>query len=116
LTITEATELFNDTKLFLYVCGTSMNGGHVPTPLIDKGWHEFLLFTKDYAHFCNSFFGCFIHHNPSKAINESELIEKLRRTRLEAERLSEGPLSNNWQVNRSSIEGFDSCGDDSCGD
>lgn len=32
---------------------------------IDDMWHTFLLFTRDYADFCNTYFGCFVHHQPT---------------------------------------------------
>uniref|UniRef100_B8HQA6 Uncharacterized protein n=1 Tax=Cyanothece sp. (strain PCC 7425 / ATCC 29141) TaxID=395961 RepID=B8HQA6_CYAP4 len=32
---------------------------------IDDLWHTFLLFTRDYAEFCQEYFGYFIHHTPN---------------------------------------------------
>ena len=31
---------------------------------IDDMWHTFLMFTEDYANFCERYFGRFIHHSP----------------------------------------------------
>jgi hypothetical protein len=31
---------------------------------VDKLWHSFILFTKEYAAFCNEYVGHFIHHAP----------------------------------------------------
>ncbi|MCX7125597.1 MAG: hypothetical protein NTU49_07605 [Gammaproteobacteria bacterium] len=31
---------------------------------IDDMWHTFLMFTKDYADFCEQYFGEFVHHTP----------------------------------------------------
>jgi len=31
---------------------------------IDDMWHTFLMFTQDYANFCECYFGKFIHHAP----------------------------------------------------
>src|SRR5690606_8363435 len=31
---------------------------------VDNLWHSFILFTKEYDHFCNSCVGYFIHHMP----------------------------------------------------
>ena len=31
---------------------------------VDNLWHTFILFTKDYAHFCNKYIGNFIDHVP----------------------------------------------------
>ncbi len=30
--------------------------------ILDEMWHTFILFTNDYADFCNQFFGHYIHH------------------------------------------------------
>ena len=31
---------------------------------LDEMWHTFLLFTRDYADFCERYFGFFLHHIP----------------------------------------------------
>lgn len=38
------------------------------SPVIDAVWHEFILFTDDYAAFCEHFFRQFIHHMPSTSV------------------------------------------------
>ncbi|MDI1351246.1 MAG: hypothetical protein PSV35_00515 [bacterium] len=38
---------------------------------IDDMWHIFLLFTQDYADFCQTYFAKFIHHRPT---HESERL------------------------------------------
>ncbi len=55
-----------DTKRFLYLCGWKNDNSFsmTPTPTIDKGWHEFILFTREYAQFCQTHFGELIHHVP----------------------------------------------------
>ncbi|WP_028568960.1 glycine-rich domain-containing protein [Salinispora tropica] len=35
-----------------------------PSDLVDIGWHTFILYTRDYAAFCDRIAGRFIHHNP----------------------------------------------------
>lgn len=32
---------------------------------IDEMWHEFILFTEDYTHFCMRYFGEYMHHLPN---------------------------------------------------
>lgn len=66
----EVEALFEDLKLWLFLCGTARQGD--PTlaivsglSIIDELWHEFILFTKDYADFCERFFGRFLHHIPT---------------------------------------------------
>lgn len=39
---------------------------------IDAAWHTFVLFTKEYAQFCQRYFGLFLHHIPNAELpNES---------------------------------------------
>lgn len=35
------------------------------SPIVDEVWHAFILFTKEYAAFCEGVFGRFIHHAPN---------------------------------------------------
>lgn len=51
---------------FLRLCGeTSGPESFSPSPLVDIGWHTFILYTRPYADFCYRVAGRFIHHNPS---------------------------------------------------
>ena len=34
---------------------------------IDDVWHQFILYTREYAQFCQNYFGGYIHHAPSNA-------------------------------------------------
>ena len=42
---------------------------------IDEMWHTFILITKDYAAFCQEYFGEFLHHIP-EMVNEDAKGEK----------------------------------------
>lgn len=59
----ESTRLFKDVKTFLYCCANS-DKNLSPTLLLDEGWHDFILYTKDYDLFCKKYFNKFIHHQP----------------------------------------------------
>lgn len=61
-----AVKLFGDMLKFLYLCGTksSTDGRFSPPEAIDIAWHHFLMFTREYARFCDVYFGQFIHHTP----------------------------------------------------
>lgn len=37
----------------------------MPSQVVDDLWHEFILFTRDYANFCQAAFGNFLHHTPA---------------------------------------------------
>ena len=38
-----------------------------PSDLVDIGWHTFILYTHEYAAFCDRIAGRFIHHQPDDA-------------------------------------------------
>ncbi|GAB1641802.1 glycine-rich domain-containing protein [Krasilnikovia sp. MM14-A1259] len=38
-----------------------------PSDLVDIGWHTFILYTREYAEFCDRVAGRFIHHQPDDA-------------------------------------------------
>ena len=92
-----ALELFEDMKRFLFLCGVSEEP-LAPPEFIDEAWHNFILFTKDYAKFCQEKFGKFIHHLPvgpeDVASRDGSLI---RRTHTLAHKVFVGEnLSTNW--------------------
>lgn len=39
---------------------------------VDDVWHNHILFTKDYANFCQQVFGYFLHHNPKTPKEKKE--------------------------------------------
>lgn len=47
---------------------------------VDNLWHTFLLFTKEYAEFCQKHFNHFIHHVPEiEKVSTSEQIEEVHK-------------------------------------
>jgi len=49
------------------VLRSRVRGATLPTPrVVDQLWQVFLLYTRDYAHFCDTL-GGFIHHVPNDA-------------------------------------------------
>lgn len=72
----DASEIFVELMRWLWFCAKrtqDVNSGKSEffrIPLfneayaIDLMWHTFLLFTQDYANFCDEYFGFFIHHYP----------------------------------------------------
>lgn len=40
----------------------------MPSQVVDVAWHEFILFTKQYEHFCSKALGRFLHHTPAEAM------------------------------------------------
>jgi hypothetical protein len=47
-----------------------------PSHKVDLAWHEFILFTKQYADFCSKHFNCFIHHYPGDNHSENKMAFK----------------------------------------
>ncbi|MFA6065649.1 MAG: hypothetical protein WC707_00525 [Candidatus Babeliaceae bacterium] len=46
---------------------------------VDNLWHTFILFTHEYAEFCNKYFGHFIHHMPKTDMQKSpEKVQEAR--------------------------------------
>lgn len=72
---TEATDLFQETKKFLFI--SPIDGVFIPDDLLilDEMWHNFILFTADYHEFSQQFFdNKYLHHLPaSKEEKETHL-------------------------------------------
>lgn len=66
----EARVLFEDVKRFLLL-GSIVDASPAPSLPIDQMWHSFILFTKDYADFCEKV-GGFIHHRPLPQTSEHQ--------------------------------------------
>ena len=60
-----AERILDQTVGFLRLCAAEPDGGYSPSPLVDIGWHAFILYTREYDAFCQSVAGCFIHHCPT---------------------------------------------------
>lgn len=58
-----AKEYFKEIKKFLYLCANTTDK-LAPSEEIDKIWHSFILFTREYRLYCTYFLGKFIDHVP----------------------------------------------------
>ena len=95
-TTEEAESVFRDTIRFLYLAGATDAKHIAPTKNIDKGWHSFLMFTRDYAELCRAYFGRFIHHEPRRPGDAPPEVNNLAIT-FDLARQFFGPsLSKNW--------------------
>ncbi len=59
----EAKAAVIETCRFLALCAAYPEKQFVPSPMVDNGWHAFILFTREYANYCSRL-GRFIHHCP----------------------------------------------------
>lgn len=118
ITKQEALELFSDTKRYLYLCSIAREA-LAPTQKIDQGWHEFLMFTRDYAAFCKEMFGTFIHHTPTPKLGPRLVANPSKTIGLAKQHFS--VLSSNWSTNQTAdcesdcAPDSDCHGDGSCG-
>ena len=63
----EALDIFSETKKWLWFAANSKVEGvsiYRATQIIDEMWHTFITFTVDYAQYCESRFGRYLHHIP----------------------------------------------------
>lgn len=59
-----AQRIMNEVLRFLLVCAHGKSGPYFCNRTVDVGWHTFILYTKDYAEFCERVAGRFLHHTP----------------------------------------------------
>ncbi len=53
----------------------------MPSQVVDDLWHEFILYTRHYQHFCRRAFGHFLHHTPAVVLGAARQNNAgLRRT------------------------------------
>ncbi|MGH7196778.1 MAG: glycine-rich domain-containing protein [Candidatus Saccharimonadales bacterium] len=60
-----AERIMDQALAFLRLCAEPSTESYSPSPLVDIGWHTFILYTREYAAFCQGLNGQFIHHAPS---------------------------------------------------
>ncbi|MEX0918752.1 MAG: hypothetical protein WDZ85_02175 [Candidatus Paceibacterota bacterium] len=111
LPMEEAEELFRDTLTFLWLTQQE-NESIAPPSIIDEGWHSFILFTRDYAEFCQREFGVFIHHVPKTerdSVSDRDCI--LRTIKAVKKHLDPVLISDNWGwAKEGAISGRVGCG------
>lgn len=76
LTLVDSEAIFTEMKKWLWLCAIqSFQNSRSKRPtypltlfhemfVVDLMWHTFILFTHDYAKFCERYFGTFVHHVP----------------------------------------------------
>jgi hypothetical protein len=73
-TIEEAQRAFEALKQFMVICAIKP-GRKITSEPIDRMWHSFLLFTKDYQNFCGNYLGRFVHHQPFETASPSTYLD-----------------------------------------
>jgi hypothetical protein len=96
-----ADDYFMELKKFLYLCANT-NQTLAPSVEIDKIWHTFILFTKEYRNYCTQFLGKFIDHVPE--VDQEEQVDIMPKENcllntLELYKLVFGDINNDvWKV------------------
>lgn len=57
--------ILDQTLGFLSLISKDKEHMYSPSQLVDKGWHTFILYTKEYSDFCDNIAGQYIHHSPN---------------------------------------------------
>jgi hypothetical protein len=60
-----ADQIMEQAIAFLAACAARPGLGLAPSEAVDIGWHTFILYTREYAAFCERVAGRFIHHAPN---------------------------------------------------
>jgi hypothetical protein len=85
VSVEDASDVFLETKRWLWLCASSPG---MPVNMvgdafvIDEMWHTFLLFTRDYAEFCQTYLSEFVHHVPKRSDEDSSLETEEAKTLL----------------------------------
>ncbi|OGZ42522.1 MAG: hypothetical protein A3C80_01360 [Candidatus Ryanbacteria bacterium RIFCSPHIGHO2_02_FULL_45_43] len=61
----KAESIMDEALCFLKLCADFPKERFAPSRGVDIGWHAFLMYTREYAEFCQRVAGRFIHHAPS---------------------------------------------------
>jgi hypothetical protein len=60
-----AVRILDQAITFLHLCAADPYSAYAPSPMVDMGWHAFILYTREYAEFCQQIAGRFLHHSPT---------------------------------------------------
>lgn len=75
-----AERVMDQTLGFLRLIAAESTANYSPSAMVDDGWHTFILFTRDYAEFCQRVAGFFIHHVPTDEDLDGTVANVLLRT------------------------------------
>jgi hypothetical protein len=59
-------------KFFLCHLKSGRKFVSMPSQVVDDLWHEFILYTRDYQHFCGKAFGGYMHHTPAVELGRGQ--------------------------------------------
>ena len=69
--------VFQALRQYFHMCNyAGRNMVAMPSQVVDDVWHEFILFTRAYTHFCYRAFGRYLHHTPAEAMQASTIAQE----------------------------------------
>lgn len=72
----DARRVLKGLREYFHVCNIAGNRMvSMPSQAVDVAWHEFILFTRKYEHFCNKALGRFLHHTPAEAMSSPTIAQ-----------------------------------------
>jgi hypothetical protein len=97
----EAEALFREAKRYLVMTqADDTRIWQMHSLRVDEAWHQFILFTAQYAEYCQRCFGRYIHHSPSNAPKveraEELPVATFAEFRARYEELFGEPLPDTW--------------------
>ncbi|SDT29790.1 hypothetical protein SAMN05216371_1812 [Streptomyces sp. TLI_053] len=110
-----AERIVDQALAFLGACAVNPGAGLSPSSLVDIGWHAFILHTTDYAEFCRSLSGGFLHHVPSDGPGKSAESVGLAATVAVVEASGYAVDSELWGMSADCSEGSGGDGSDTSG-
>jgi len=63
--------LFDEFKKYAGLTQVADGKLGMPSKDVDEIWHQFILFTREYAQFCDDTLGYFLHHSPSVSTDKT---------------------------------------------
>jgi len=77
LTDTQLHQVMNGLRDYFQMIAISRGKAvSMPSQVVDVAWHEFILFTRNYAEFCQKSHGRFIHHTPAEAMQSRTIAQE----------------------------------------
>lgn len=73
----EVAQVINGLREYFHICNQAgRRMVSMPSQAVDVAWHEFILFTRQYQHFCKKALGRFLHHTPAEAMSSPTIAQK----------------------------------------
>jgi hypothetical protein len=92
----KAQEIFTETQKWLWLCGRyrldlqrrkrlGFSLGITPElKLIDEMWHQYILFSREYTEYCDTYLGGYVHHAPEVGADHAARKSSLSKRELTA--------------------------------